>query len=134
MLSQFKPRPRVLVVEDEFLLALNLEQLITELGFEVVGPVASLQDAARCADKETLDAAILDIQLQSGERVYPIADILLWRHIPHMFMSARGHDAIEPAYAEIPLLSKPLQLVDLRLGLRRLLASAADGAGGPHDG
>lgn len=134
MLNRSKPRPRVLVVEDELLLALNLEQLVTGLGFEVVGPVGSLQDAARCAEKESLDAAILDVQLQSGERVYPVADILLWRRIPHMFMTARGHEGIDPAYAGIPLLSKPLQLVDLTLGLGRLLVSNADGQDGPRWG
>jgi DNA-binding response OmpR family regulator len=130
MLIQPEPRPRVLVVEDELLLALNLEQLLTGIGFEVVGPFGSLQDAARCAEKEALDAAILDVQLQSGERVYPVADILLWRQIPHMFMTAHGREAIEPAYAGIPLLSKPLQLAELTNGLRRLLASAAQGEDG----
>lgn len=134
MLNRSKPRPRVLVVEDELLLALNLEQLLTGFGFEVIGPVGSLHDAARCAENEPLDAAILDIQLHSGERVYPVADILLWRRIPHMLMTAHGLEGIEPAYAGIPLLSKPLQLADLSLGLTRLLASDADGEDGPRDG
>jgi DNA-binding response OmpR family regulator len=121
MQTQTKRRARVLVVEDELLLALNLEQLISDFGMEVVGPFATLAGATRAAETEQLDGALLDIRLHDGEGVYPVADILLWRGIPHMFVTAQSREDIESAYVGTRRLSKPLHREDLRAALHRLL-------------
>jgi CheY-like chemotaxis protein len=121
MQIQPKRRARVLVVKDELLLALNLEELISEFGIDVVGPFATLAEAARAAESEQLDGALLDVRLQGNERVYPVADILPWRGIPHLFVTAQNRDEIEPAYVGTRRLGKPVRREDLRAALHRLL-------------
>jgi DNA-binding response OmpR family regulator len=65
--------PRILVVEDEFLVALHIEDTLRRLGYEIIGPVGDLPNAMRLAEAETLSAAILDVHLQHGERVFPVS-------------------------------------------------------------
>jgi response regulator of citrate/malate metabolism len=66
---------KILIVEDEFLVALLMEETVRNLGHEVVGPVGDLAAAMRLAATEALSAAILDVHLQHGERVYPVVGI-----------------------------------------------------------
>ena len=69
---------RVLLVEDEIMVALLLEEMLAELGHEVVGPVARLKQALEMAQQERLDVAILDVNI-SGDEVYPVAEALAAR-------------------------------------------------------
>jgi CheY-like chemotaxis protein len=110
---------RLLVVEDEYLIAADLAATLEEAGAEVVGPAGTVTDALELIQSlgERLDAAILDVNLQ-GERVYPVADALAARGVPYVL--ATGYDAasIAPAYADAPRCEKPVD----RLQLARLLA------------
>jgi CheY-like chemotaxis protein len=113
------PRCRVLIVEDETITAMMLEDLVQDLGCEVVGPAGRLSDALKLAAGEKLDAALLDVNL-GGEAVYPVADALAPRNVPMVFLTGYGAQVIPPAHAHCPVLGKPFRPQDLA----RLLAQA----------
>ena len=81
-------RPTVLVVEDEFIIALDLSETVRDLGFKVEGPFADNQNAFVAIDEELPDCAILDVKIADGE-VYPLADALANAGVPLIFHS--GH-------------------------------------------
>ena len=97
---------RILVVEDEFFVAMDIERMLKSLGCEVVGPVAKLRDAIRMAQQEMLDGAMLDVNL-AGERVDPVADELAARGIPFFFASGYGSKGLPARHAAAPALKKP---------------------------
>jgi DNA-binding NtrC family response regulator len=81
-------RPTVLVVEDEFIIALDLSETVRDLGFKVEGPFADNRNAFVAIDEELPDCAILDVKIADGE-VYPLADALADAGVPLIFHS--GH-------------------------------------------
>jgi CheY-like chemotaxis protein len=97
---------RVLVVEDETLIAVSIETTLQELGCTVVGPVAKLDAAVQLANAEQLDLAILDVSIRGGT-VYPVADQLLARGIPFVLSSGYGDWAIPEKFRDRPRLTKP---------------------------
>ena len=104
---------RLLVVEDDYLLADDLARSLEALGVEVVGPVGSIDDAlALIAGDGALDGALLDINLR-GERVFAVADALAARRVPFVFTSGYDRVAIPACYAEIPLCTKPTDALRL---------------------
>jgi PAS domain S-box-containing protein len=106
---------QVLLVEDESTVALMVEEFLSELGLRVVGPFGSVSDALRALRETSLDAAVLDINL-GNESVYPVADVLLEQKVPVAFISGYGAEAVDPRYAHLPLVQKPIDrsaLVDL---------------------
>jgi HAMP domain-containing protein/two-component sensor histidine kinase len=108
---------RVLVVEDEPLVAMNLSKSLAELGFSVVGPYSTLAKAAAAAVEMEVDGALLGVNL-SGENVYPVADILASKNVPFAFITGYGEEALTSKYTDAPVLQKP---VDQRT-LKNLLA------------
>jgi CheY-like chemotaxis protein len=110
---------RVLLVEDEIMVALLLEDMLAEFGHAVIGPVASLGKAVEMAQSEALDVAILDVNL-SGKEVYPVADTLAARGVPFIFATGYGNGGLRAAYRHLPTLAKPF----LRRDLLRVLAEA----------
>ena len=80
---------RVLVVEDENLIALLLEDMLAELGHTVIGPVARVKKALDMIQREEIDLAILDVNI-NGEETYPIADVLAARDVPFFFSTGYG--------------------------------------------
>ena len=97
---------RVLVVEDDALLAMALELNLTGLGCEIVAMAATLDDAVPLARDAAIDGAILDVNL-AGERVYPVADILASRNIPFLFATGYGTAALRDCDLSRPVLQKP---------------------------
>ncbi len=98
---------RVLVVEDEFLVALGLEDGLKALGCAVVGPVASLAAAVDAAENEAVDAALLDVNL-NGESVYPAARLLAERNILFVFCSAfTARERMPREFTHKPRVAKP---------------------------
>lgn len=114
---------RVLVVEDEMLLALDLEEGLREAGCEVVGPAGSLRAAMRLAENSEIDAAILDVNL-AGERVFPVAQILAERGIPFVFATAyASSDELYPKEVQdVPRLSKPYTIGQAMATLDKVVA------------
>lgn len=97
---------RILVVEDEMLIALIIEETLQDLGCVVVGPVGRLDAALQLATDEVLDAAVLDVSVRGG-KVYPVAEQLLARGIPFLLASGYGEWALPEAFRDRPRLTKP---------------------------
>jgi CheY-like chemotaxis protein len=97
---------RILVVEDEFLVAIHIGSILEDDGLQVVGPVGSLREAINLASNETLDGALLDINIVGG-RVDDVADILARRHVPFMFLTAYGRDHLPKNFSDATLVAKP---------------------------
>lgn len=118
---------RVLVVEDEYLVALGLDDNLRSLGCTVVGPVASLSAAIQAAASEKIDAAILDVNL-AGEAVYPAARILAERGIPFIFCSGyTGSVRMPPEFADAPRVAKPYTSRGIADALADLLGRGPSG-------
>jgi DNA-binding response OmpR family regulator len=99
---------RILIVEDEYLIADDLAALLREAHAEVIGPVASLPMAMRLvADTEWIDAAVLDVNLR-GVNVFPLADELKGRLVPIMFLTGYGANNIPAEYADVVRCEKPM--------------------------
>ena len=108
---------RILVVEDEYMMADDLRRDLEMQGAEVVGPVPSVADALNLLVVETgLDGAILDVNL-FGEKVFPVVDILRKRGVPVVFTTGYEQWALPEAYADVPRCDKP---VDVRVVARAL--------------
>ena len=99
---------RVLLVEDEILVAMMMRDILSELGFSVVGPFSRVAEAMVAAVHEEFDAGIIDINL-GGEFVYPVADVLVARKIPFVFITGYGVESIDSRFANVPILKKPIQ-------------------------
>jgi len=110
--------PRVLVVEDEPLIAMLVEDWLAELDFEPVGPAATAQDALALIAGEKIDGAILDVSLD-GHDSFAVADSLRERAIPFAFATGHGSDRIEQRFKGVPTLAKPydFERVKMVLGL-----------------
>jgi CheY-like chemotaxis protein len=108
---------RVLLVEDEIMVALLLEDMLAELGCTVVGPVARLDKALGLARSEAYDLAFLDVNLD-GEEVYPVVEAVAARDIPFVFVTGYGRAGVRAPYSDRPTLQKPFR----RHELRQLLA------------
>src|SRR5271168_1114767 len=90
---------RVLVAEDEMLVSLVIEDILTDSECVVVGPFHRVQTALEAARAETLDAAVLDVNL-SGIMIYPVAEILAARGIPFVLVSGYGRGALPAAHQD----------------------------------
>lgn len=117
---------RVLLVEDEAIIALMVADLLADLGCDVVGPANSVAEALRFAQTETLAGAVLDVNVGNAS-VYPVADLLAVRRIPFMFVSGYGPAGIDPRYADAPILTKPILFEDLARAVRNLRARSQGG-------
>jgi CheY-like chemotaxis protein len=110
---------RVLLVEDEPIVAMCLEDILSELGCVIVGPAAGLDEGLAIAQREKLDGAILDINLQ-GQRSYPIAKALLKRGVPFVFASGYG-GVDETTGIVAPLIPKPYSEAQIAAALDEML-------------
>jgi CheY-like chemotaxis protein len=115
---------RVLIVEDEIIVALFLEDLLTEFGYEVAGVAAQLDDAmARPPD---YDVAVLDVHL-NGRNVFDFADTLAARGTPFVFATGYGERGIPERHRARPVLQKPFQPGDLKQVLEQVTAAPGSG-------
>jgi CheY-like chemotaxis protein len=99
--------PRVLIAEDEFLLALEIEELLGGMGCRVVGPAPGVSELLALIERTPCDFAFLDVHLRHGETVYAVADRLQTLGIPFAFMTAYGEEGIDPRYASVVVICKP---------------------------
>jgi CheY-like chemotaxis protein len=113
---------RVLVVEDEVLVAVMLEGMIAELGHELIGTAAALEQALAMAQRDTFDFAILDVNL-NGKEVGPVAGVLTSRGIPFAFCTGYGQRRLPEPYRGRPTLWKPFQRRDLEKIVSEIFAS-----------
>lgn len=115
---------RVLVVEDETLIAVAVEKVLQGLGCVVVGPVGKLDAALQLARDAALDAAVLDVAIRGG-RTYAVADLLLVRGVPFVLASGYGGWALPESLQGRPRLTKPFTAQALEEQIRALVAGAA---------
>ena len=97
-----------MIVEDEALVAMALRETLDDLGFSVLGPFNRISEAMVALRNNRIDAAVLDVNL-GGELIYPLADVLAADHVPFVFITGYGADEIEPRYASVPVLQKPIE-------------------------
>ena len=119
MNSSFSGR-RVLLVEDEMIVAWLLEEMLTDLGCAVVGPAASVNQALAMIDAEAIDAAVLDVNL-NGQMSYPIADALAARGVPFVFSTGYDKERLLDGYRTFPVLQKPFHRSELGDTLAKVL-------------
>jgi CheY-like chemotaxis protein len=114
---------RILVVEDDFLIAMDIKGAIERLGGKVVGPVGRLQQAQELARREAFDAAILDVKLD-GDLTFPLADELMTRGVP--IVLATGYDlaSLPEKFQHVPHLRKPFHDAEVRQLARVLFRRA----------
>ena len=103
---------RVLVVEDEYLVAILIEEILESAGCIVRGPIPRLPDALDAVDHDDFDAAVLDVNL-AGERINPVAQALSRRKVPFVFVTGYGEGVLSEEFAERPRLCKPFRMADL---------------------
>jgi DNA-binding response OmpR family regulator len=114
-------RPRVLIAEDSYLIAILLEQILEEQGWEVIGPVARVPAALTLARSERIDAALLDINL-CGEMCWEVATALQERGIPFAFSTGYGRTVPIPEHlADAFVLEKPFRVLEVERRVRAML-------------
>ncbi len=113
--------PRVLVVEDEYLIRMLLEDMLADLGYDVAAAVGTLAEASDLAANGDFAAAVLDVNLD-GQPVFPVAEILAKRGLPFVFVTGYGERSLPEPYRDRPALQKPFQSEQLKTTLARLVA------------
>jgi PAS domain S-box-containing protein len=98
----------ILVVEDEALVALAVNDALLESGWSVIGPFSAVADAVKVVLKTPISAAILDVNL-NGDLVYPLAEALLQKEIPFVFVTGYGVESIDPRFKHVRVLHKPIE-------------------------
>ena len=111
---------RVLVVEDELMVAMGLEMALADAGYEIAGPFGRLEQALEAAATEDVDCALLDVNVR-GADVYPVADILAARRIPFAFVTGYGRNSLPPGRATATVLAKPFKMENLLAVVRSML-------------
>jgi CheY-like chemotaxis protein len=115
---------RLLLVEDEYLFAFCMAELLEDMGVDVLGPVACVSDAMDLLDKAPeIDGAILDVNLGT-EVVFPVADRLLALQIPFVFASAYDRAMLPARFRGIEVCEKPLNPDVVRRAVSRLRSAA----------
>lgn len=111
---------RILIVEDEALIALDLSCALEDLRAVVVGSVNNLADARKLVCEATIDCAVLDVQL-GGESVAALIPELDARHIPRVFMTAHSEQDLPEAWTAWPVLEKPMVRGDVLRAIERVV-------------
>ncbi len=114
---------RVMVVEDEFLVAMLLENILQDEGVIIVGPFGRVLPAIEAAERAELDLAVLDVNV-AGEKIHPVAEALSRRGVPFLLLSGYGA-AAAPDHPDWPVCSKPFDRKALLKRLSLLLAPIA---------
>jgi DNA-binding response OmpR family regulator len=111
---------KVLVLEDETLVSMMVEDMLADLGCEVVGPFARLDSALAFARGDDLgvDVALLDVNL-GGERSFPLAEVLSGRDVPFVFTTGYDDAGMPEAWRSRPALRKPFTMAEMALALRQ---------------
>ena len=113
---------RILIVEDEAMIAMMIEDFLEELGWDVVGWAGGAERALAMARDADIDAAILDVNL-NGRDTFAVADLLSGRHIPFVFATGYGADGVADRFKGAPTLTKPFQRDELNRALHRAMAA-----------
>lgn len=119
---------RVLIVEDEAMIRMLLADMVGELGYAIAAEAAQIEDAMAATCNADFDVAILDVNL-NGRPISPVADALLARGTPFIFVTGYSDPGIAEVHRGRPTLKKPFQLENLKLSLQKALGNST---AGPH--
>jgi CheY-like chemotaxis protein len=111
---------KVLVVEDEMMIAMLIEDMLDEFGCKLVGPATNVPRALELIGKESIAVAVLDLNLD-GKDTYAIADALQRKNVPFIFATGYGSTGLRQEYGNRPVLQKPFQARDLETALTEAL-------------
>lgn len=112
---------RVLLVEDEAMIAMLLEDMLGDLGCKVVGPAYAIAPALELAGGDApIDVAILDVNV-AGRPVYEVADMLRARQVPMVFSTGYGETGLRDVDRNVPVLGKPFRAKELAEALQAAL-------------
>ena len=111
---------RILVVEDDYFIADNVRNILNDVGCAVVGPFSSIEETMQKIGDQVPDAAVLDVNL-SGRAIYPLAQTLLRRKIPVLFVTGYDPSSIHRKFRSVPRLAKPVDARQLQQAVARLI-------------
>jgi CheY-like chemotaxis protein len=117
---------RAFVVEDEALVLMTLEDMLADLGCQVVASARHLEDALRLARDTAADVALLDVNI-AGRRIDPVAELIAARGIPIVFVTGYEARSLPQGIARATRVGKPFRTAELARGLREVLARPAEG-------
>ena len=113
---------RVLLAEDEFVVRIMLAEMLEEMGFTIVGPAATVEQAATLCETGGIDLALLDVNL-NNEEIFPVADTLRRMSVPIIFSTGYAMAGLPDNWIGAVLLQKPYGQDDLNAAIRTLLPS-----------
>ncbi|WP_313668139.1 response regulator [Sandarakinorhabdus sp.] len=117
--------PRILIVEDSIFIGLALQDMCDSLGWALIGPAVTIADGMRLARTESIDAALLDVEIGDSQS-WDIATVLQQRAIPFAFTTGHALAGILPArFAATPILRKPFRMAGIEQLIGSLLAAPA---------
>lgn len=120
----------LMVVEDEYLVAMSIELVLQDAGYAVVGPIPNVDEALEVVASQSADLALLDVNV-AGHRVYPVADALFSRQVPFIFLTGCEGADLPDRFAGTPLLVKPFSAEGLLKAIDGALQQEIPGA--THD-
>ena len=115
---------RILILDDEMLIAFELESIVRDLGFDVLGPVGDVEAALTMARREQIDAAVLDIHLNGNSTSYPVAEALESRRIPFMFVTGIDKGGMASLFPGAAVVQKPFAQQQIQEAVNRMMAKA----------
>jgi CheY-like chemotaxis protein len=124
MATDKKTGKRVLVVEDELMIRMLLEGMLTDLGHTVAAEAGAIEEAMTLAKQGEFDIALLDVNL-NGKPITPVVEILIARGVPFVFASGYGQRGVPEPYRSSPTLQKPFQVEALAQAIDAALKAAA---------
>jgi CheY-like chemotaxis protein len=114
---------RVLVVEDELMIRMLLQDMLTDLGHAIAAETGRIEEALALAKQAEFDVAILDVNL-NGQPVTPVVEVLLERGVPFVFATGYGQRGVPEPYRQTPTLQKPFQADALAEAIKTVIARA----------
>ncbi|URD38187.1 response regulator [Methylobacterium tardum] len=115
---------RVLIAEDEYLIAMEVKRWLQHAGAKVVGPVPTVERALDLIEDDDVDVAVLDLNLGDGATAFPIADRLRALGVPHLFATGDVQLGQGSGYEDSPRLEKPFVEAELVRAVGKLIAPA----------
>jgi CheY-like chemotaxis protein len=115
------PPPRVLIVEDNSLIAMDLEDILSSYGCAIVGSTPTVEKALEALERETIDVAVIDYLLEDGD-ASQLAKVLDEKGIPFAFCTGTEESQISSLYPRTPILAKPFLSDDVSLVVNSLIA------------
>ncbi len=111
--ERLPPPKRILLVEDEAMVAMLIEDILEDLGCAPAASVSSAAEAMRLATTQDFDLALLDVNLGGGETSFPVAEVLRAKGTPVAFLTGYGRGGLRADFQDLPVLGKPIDPKEL---------------------